>query len=133
MNEFVFPIGAQVYCRDGKFGKLVKVVVEPETQCVKGLIVEKGFLSKRRRVFPVSLVSSAAADAVHLLLTNDEWANYPAYKEEEFEVWPTSWEQRPLPGPEIPTIKTAVHSLDPYAIDDDAVLTARNNVSTIWR
>jgi len=128
MSKFDFTISARVYCRDGKFGKLVKVVVEPKTLQVKGLIVEKGFLSKRLRVFPVSLVSLATGDAVHLQLTNDEWANYPAYNEEEYEVLALPWEQRPLPEPEAPTIKTSIQSRDPFESPGGHILTARSQV-----
>lgn len=126
MNKFDFTIGARVYCRDGKFGKLVKVVVDRETQDLKSLVVEKGFLSKRYRVFPLSLVSAAAANEVHLLLTNDEWASYPAYKEEEYEILATPWEERPLPQTDPSTTPTAVKILDPSEVDGGHILFMQN-------
>lgn len=120
MNKLDFTIGARVYCRDGKFGKLVKVVIDWDTQDLKSLVVEKGFLSKRYRVFPVSLVSVAAANEVHLLLANDEWTDYPAYNEEAYEIWPTPWEERPLPKTN--TVQTVVKILDPSEVDGGHIL-----------
>lgn len=119
MNKFDLMIGAQVYCQDGKFGKLVKVVVKSKTQRVKSLVIEKGFLTKRHRVFPVSLVSSAAAGEVYLRLKNDDWRDYPAYQQEDFEVL------RPLPEPDTPAKDTAVQIYNPYEVDGGDILIAR--------
>lgn len=86
MNEFNLNIGAQVFCSDGKCGSLAKVALHPETRQVTHLIVEEGFLMKRARVFPFSLVDSAIPAEIHLLLHSDDLDNYPVYREETIET-----------------------------------------------
>ncbi|HEX6386047.1 MAG TPA: BON domain-containing protein [Anaerolineae bacterium] len=86
MNEFDFNIGAQVHCQDGKCGKLAKVVVNPETLQVTDLIVEEGFLLKRARVFPISVVETATAEEIHLSINSDELGNFREYREVEYEA-----------------------------------------------
>jgi uncharacterized protein YrrD len=90
MNEFDLIIGAQVYCQDGKCGKLSKIAVEPDARQVTHLIVEEGFLLKRARVLPLSVVVQAAAGDIYLAIEKDELLDYPDYQEHEVE--------RPAPG-----------------------------------
>lgn len=81
MSAFDFHIGAQVHCTDGPCGKLVKIVVDPKTQQVTELIVEKGFLLKTDRVIPVSAVASATEQDVHLNVDSDDVAGFTEYRE----------------------------------------------------
>ena len=79
-----FKIGADVYCADGRCGKLVKVVLDPHTKRVTHLIVEKGYLQKKDRVIPVSAVAETKEDRILLKVKSEELAQFPEYKEEEF-------------------------------------------------
>jgi uncharacterized protein YrrD len=81
MAKLDLSIGAQVHCKDGHFGKLVKIVVDPHTQQVTDLIVEKGLLLKEDRVLPVSTVERITEDAVYLNVSCTEMPDYSAYRE----------------------------------------------------
>ena len=85
MNDFDFNIGAQVHCQDGQCGKLAKVVVNPDTLQVTDLIIEEGFLLKRARVFPISVVESTTAEDIYLSVHSDDLGNYREYREIEYE------------------------------------------------
>ncbi|NPA90616.1 MAG: BON domain-containing protein [Chloroflexi bacterium] len=81
-----FKIGADVYCADGRCGRLIKVVLDPHTKRVTHLIVEKGFLQKKDRVIPVDAVERVEEDRIWLKVRSDELSQFPEYREEEFEV-----------------------------------------------
>jgi osmotically-inducible protein OsmY len=81
MIDLNLHIGAQVHCTDGHCGKLVKVVVDPTTQRVTDLIVEKGFLLKHDRVLPVSVVDRATEKDIYLNIRSDELERYGEYRE----------------------------------------------------
>jgi len=85
MDEFDFNIGAQVHCRDGKCGRLSKVVVNPDTLQVTDLIVEEGFLLKRARVFPISVVERTTEQDIYLSVHSDDLGSYREYREVEYE------------------------------------------------
>jgi hypothetical protein len=59
MNKFDFNIGATVHCKNGKFGKLQKLVVDPKSMEITDLVVGKGFLRIEERIVPVSVVDCA--------------------------------------------------------------------------
>ncbi|HEY66416.1 MAG TPA: BON domain-containing protein [Caldilineae bacterium] len=88
----MFKIGADVYCTDGRAGRLVKVVVDPHTRRVTDLIVEKGFLQKKDRVIPIEVVEKSDDQGVYLRISSQELKNYPEYKVEEFTVPAPDWE-----------------------------------------
>jgi uncharacterized protein YrrD len=81
MAKLDLSIGAQIHCKDGHFGKLVKIVVDPHTQQVTDLIVERGLLFKEDRVLPVSAVDRVAEDAIHLNIHCSEVSGYSPYRE----------------------------------------------------
>jgi osmotically-inducible protein OsmY len=86
MTEFELRIGAKVYCRDGEGGNLAKIIIDPQTNHVSDLIVEQGFLFKKERVIPISTVTRATEQNIHLLSTrSDQLENYPEYKVIEIE------------------------------------------------
>ena len=85
MHSYDLKIGAEVRCRDGGCGRLHKVVLDPHTQRVTDLIVERGFLLTTDRVLPVDLVERAAGEEIYLGLASDELSGYPEYREFEFE------------------------------------------------
>lgn len=100
MATFDFNIGAQVHCKDEHCGKLLKVVVDPHTQRVTDLIVERGFLLKTDRVLPVSAVERATDQDIHLYINSDELEDYPEYREVEFKKPAPGWEQTERYKPE---------------------------------
>ena len=85
MNEFDLNIGTEVFCTDGKCGKLAKFAVDPDSWQVTHLIVEDGFLLKRARVFPFSDVWRATPDEIQLSIDAEGLPNYPEFREEVIE------------------------------------------------
>lgn len=81
MEELDLIVGARVYCRNGKFGRVAKVVVDPRQWCVTHIIVEEGFLKKRFLVLPISIVEQATTGDVYLGVFDEELAQFPLYYE----------------------------------------------------
>ena len=90
-KTFAFTIGANVSCVDGQCGNLAKIVIDPKTLKVSGLIVEEGLLLKSARVFPVEMVDYADEEEIHLLLTDDDLKSFPTYEETSFERPQEGW------------------------------------------
>lgn len=84
--KFDLHIGAPVHCKDKHYGKLAKVVVNPETQTVSDLIVRRGLIRREERVVPVSAVAKATPTEIELDLYSDEVSNYPVYRETEVKL-----------------------------------------------
>jgi osmotically-inducible protein OsmY len=84
MAKLDFEIGARVHCTDGDCGRLSKVVIDPHTQRVTDLIVEKGFLLTTDRVVPGDAVDRADDEGIHLTISSDHLRDYPEYKEIAF-------------------------------------------------
>ena len=84
MNRFDFRIGARVHLQDGPGGLLQKVVVDPYTRRVTDLVTEKGFLQKKDRVIPVTLVEVVTPEQITLTLYSRQLRHYPEYQEEAF-------------------------------------------------
>jgi len=85
MAKYDFNIGARIHCKDGDCGKLLKVVIDPHTQRVTDLIIEKGFLLTTDRVLPVNVVEQAVGEEVSLSIPSETLSEYPEYREIEFE------------------------------------------------
>ena len=83
-RELDFGIGSDVFCKDGRCGKLVRVVVDPDTDEVTDLVVEKGFLQRTDRVLPVSLVASTGDGSVELTVGVEELRECPEFHEHHF-------------------------------------------------
>ena len=96
----MFRIGADVYCTDGRAGKLIKVVMDPHTKRVTDLIVEKGFLQKGDRVIPVWAVAEANEERIQLAVSSRELQEFPRYREADFRVPVPGWETDPRYGAE---------------------------------
>lgn len=92
MTQFSFAIGADVHCRDGRAGVLQHVVVDPHSRRVTDLIVEKGFLQKKDRVIPASVVEKATDENIYLKIHSEDLPSYPEYREVEFTVPAQGWE-----------------------------------------
>jgi osmotically-inducible protein OsmY len=61
------------------------VVLDPHTQRVTDLIVERGFLLTTDRVVPVDAVERAAGEDIYLSISSGDLKDYPGYGEAEFE------------------------------------------------
>jgi osmotically-inducible protein OsmY/sporulation protein YlmC with PRC-barrel domain len=81
MAKLDLHIGAQVHCKDQPCGKLVKLVVDPQTQQVTELIVEKGLLFKEDRVLPITTVERVTEQEICLNIHSYELSNYPEYRQ----------------------------------------------------
>ena len=82
----MYKIGTDVYCLDGKAGKLIKVVLDHHSHRITDLIVEKGLLVKQDRVIPVEAVQWVNENGILLSISSREMANYPEYREVEFAI-----------------------------------------------
>ena len=80
MNEFDLNLGANAHCTDGKCGQLARFAVDPETTRVKSLIVERGFLLKQARIFPLTLVQHTTADDIQLTIASEAVREYGEYR-----------------------------------------------------
>jgi uncharacterized protein YrrD len=80
-NKLDLNIGANVYCNEGRCGKLTHVVLDPRTERVTDLVVEKGFLQKEDRVIPVSAVNEATGDEVRIDLDAEAYEEFPEFDE----------------------------------------------------
>jgi len=87
-----FDIGARAYCQDGQCGKLVRLVVNPVTEDVTDLIIEKGFLQKHDRVIPISAVKSTTDAEIHLAMESHSLSDFPEFREVEFRVPSSGWD-----------------------------------------
>jgi sporulation protein YlmC with PRC-barrel domain len=57
-----FEIGADASCSDGPCGKLIRLIVDPETQAVTYLVIGPEHRSERRRLVPIGLVDATAGE-----------------------------------------------------------------------
>jgi osmotically-inducible protein OsmY len=85
-------IGAPVHARDGRYGTLHKVVVDPHARRVTHLVVRQGFLLTEDRVIPIERVERAEADGIYLDAPASELDQYPRYREEAFVEPLEDWE-----------------------------------------
>ena len=76
-------LGTQVTCTDQSSGKLVEIVVDPATQQVTDLVMQKGLVAKQAWVVPLAAVERATGHAVYLNLHSDQLNSYPEYRETE--------------------------------------------------
>jgi sporulation protein YlmC with PRC-barrel domain len=88
----MFKIGAKVYTTDGQAGKLMKVVIDPDTERVTHLIVERGFLQKIDRVAPLETMAEAADEGIRLNVSSAEFEQFPQFTESHFRLPDPGWE-----------------------------------------
>jgi osmotically-inducible protein OsmY len=91
--KFDFNIGSPVHCKDGDCGKLLKVVVDPDTETITDLVVQKGILLTTDRIVPVSVVEKTTEEEIHLSIVSDQLEQYPEYHEDEITVPAPGWER----------------------------------------
>lgn len=86
LSSYDLRIGADVICQDGRCGKLLKLVVDPEQAEITDLIVEKGFLLKEDRMIPLDKIEKTSPEEIQLSLTGEELEELETYQEFAFEV-----------------------------------------------
>lgn len=117
-------IGAPVYARDGRFGTLAKIVVDPHARRVTHLVVRQGWLLTEDRVIPIERVERADPDGVYLDSVSTDLDRYPRYREESFIEPLADWEELepylaadtlfwggPYPGVAPPVLPVVAHAL----------------------
>src|SRR5579875_3075428 len=77
-------IGSAVQCRDGRAGRIIKLVVAPGSKRVTHLVVERGLLLHRDVVVPIERVARTEGDTVVLDMSGDDLNALPAYAEVDF-------------------------------------------------
>lgn len=80
MKELELNVGARVYCRDGKCGKLAALVAGGPDWTLSHIVVEQGFLDRQYRLLPISLVEQATTGDVYLGVDDIELARFPEYQ-----------------------------------------------------
>lgn len=101
MNELELNVGARVYCRDGKFGRLSALVAGAPDLKLSHIVVEQGFLNRRFRLLPISLVEQATTGDVYLAVDDEELARFPEYQPNHAPAFSTlgneeTWQQELL-------------------------------------
>jgi osmotically-inducible protein OsmY/sporulation protein YlmC with PRC-barrel domain len=102
---FEFKPGAPVYSRDGEFGKLKYLTLDPEDRTVTGLIVNHGNMLPKSVVVPVCWVEKADDKQIVLNASTEELENLPEYREVEFR----------LPDSSVINLESAGHVANPAA------------------
>jgi uncharacterized membrane protein len=73
-------LGMAVLCRDGKAGRLERLVGDPKTHEPAYLVVRRGPVSPRDIVVPVSLVADVSAEGLNLNTTTGALRDFPDYE-----------------------------------------------------
>lgn len=80
-----FEIGTTVFTMDGKkVGKLDRIVVEPGTNEITHLVVEKGFLFTTDKVVPMDMVGSSTEEKINLRIDSHELEQLPDFLDVEY-------------------------------------------------
>jgi len=88
MNQFNFNIGSEVLCEGESCGRLAKVVVDPHTQRVTELVVQKGRLLGKDSMVPLAAVREATGESVQLAIRRDQLGELAAYRPREYVLAP---------------------------------------------
>jgi cell shape-determining protein MreC len=86
MNRYDFNIGIKIQCKNGRCGKLRKLVVDKKTLEITDLIVDKGYLMTTDRVIPISDIEQVTDDYIYLSVTKSEFDMYPKYDAYQYDV-----------------------------------------------
>jgi len=80
-----FKEGAVVISSDGKkVGHIRRVVIDPQTEEVTHLVIEKGFLFIEDRVIPIDEVASVTPDRVVLRIPVEHLVDMPVFETEQY-------------------------------------------------
>lgn len=89
-----FKKGMTVKTADGdKVGTVDQIIVDPGSQDVTHIVVEKGFLFKEDRIVPIHLLREADEDTVLLESSVDDIEEFPQYRHGHF----IQYQRQPLP------------------------------------
>ncbi len=87
-----FKTGAEVFsCEDKKVGNIKRVVLNPQTDEVSNLVVEKGFLFTTDKVLPIEWVNRATEEKVTLKETKESFEDLPDFEENLY--LPVDWHE----------------------------------------
>lgn len=64
---------------DGKFGTLIRVMIESEPQEITNLVIQRGLLLPEQIVVPISLVENIQDDGISVITTNGILKQLPRY------------------------------------------------------
>jgi uncharacterized protein YrrD len=85
VNQELLKEGTRVFTSDGKeVGKVNRFVLDPATDEVTHLVVEKGWLLAEDKVVPFDMVDSATEDKVVLKESVDDFEQLPPFEESHF-------------------------------------------------
>lgn len=87
-------IGSTVQCRDGRAGRVIKLVVDPASKRVTHIVVERGVLLHHDVVVPIERVERVEGDVVVLDVNADELNALPEYKEIDYAVPDAGWAEQ---------------------------------------
>ncbi|NDJ87534.1 MAG: PRC-barrel domain containing protein [Chloroflexi bacterium] len=80
-----FHHGANVYTADGdRVGEIERVIINPGTDEITHIVVQKGFIFTENRLVPISLIASAAKDRVTLREDIDDLSKLDVFQEEYY-------------------------------------------------
>jgi uncharacterized protein YrrD len=92
-------IGARILSSDDRhLGYVDRIILEPDTRELFGIIAHKGHVLTRDRVIETVFIDSVAGDIVRLRLSADNADRLPRFVEHEF-IAPTPEELRTMPYP----------------------------------
>jgi len=91
-TDIAFRIGTEVRCGDQSCGKLEKIILDPYTHRVVGLVVSKGLLFRSSTVVPVSAVRRSSP-YIELDLAPDKLAELPEWEAGAYTQPPEGWEE----------------------------------------
>lgn len=91
-TDIAFRIGTEVRCGDKSCGRLEKIILDPYTHRVVGLVVSKGLLFRSSTVVPVSAVRRAHP-YLELDLDPDKLAELPQLEADAYTQPPEGWEE----------------------------------------
>lgn len=95
----IFRYGSDVILPNGeKVGEVKEIVMDPKTEEVTHVILEKGFLLTEDKVLPISVVKNANEDHVKLYELEIPLDDLPEYKEEQFVEVREAGFERPVVG-----------------------------------
>ena len=81
MTKYNFNVGARVHCKDGVGGKLIKVILNPQTQQVTDLVIQRGYLLTTDCVLPITVVEQASGSDVILSISRQTLGEYSEHRE----------------------------------------------------
>jgi hypothetical protein len=91
VNPLDIKIGSRVRCRDGRAGRVIKLVVEPSSKRMTHVIVERGVLLHHDVAVPIERVERVQDGWVVLALSVEELSALPAYAEVDDAVPDATW------------------------------------------